>query len=649
MRRVPAATWLAGMALTLAACGAAGTLSGTDPADGQAPAIQVDPRSASLAPAASSAFAAVVTGTAETGVTWSIAEAGGGAVTTAGLYTAPAAAGTYHLVATSTADPTVSARATIVVQAATGGTETLVVVDGSGSRTAISPFVYGFNGEDASDSPPGTTWLRLGGNRWTAYNWETNWSNAGTDWNISSDTHMGDVGNGVAYAAVPAMNYAKANGMGVCPTVPIHGWVAADKAGSVAYTASGYAPSSRFLPNVAAKGSAFSASPSTSDGRVYQDELAWYLASQWTGQATPLHLSLDNEPDLWSQTHPEIQGTTTPTYTEYLTKLVASAKAVKAAAPAAVTLGGVMSGWYGFTTFNGSHEPAGNSTWEFAIKGDFTDWLLAQLSAASATAGKRLLDVLDIHYYSEAQGAGTRVTAMGGTENNTSAAIVAARVQAARSLAAGYVETSWITNPSTGSAGTGGAAIALIPRMLGKIAANYPGTKLAITEWNMGGGNHISGAVAVADALGLFGREGLYAGAYWPLTNYSTEVGARAAWRAFRSYDGAGSSFGAYSVPAVSSDLDHLAVYASTDTASGAPARMVLVLIHRPTLVGGALETTSRTVKVTLPSSLGTARAWQLSGSATPAWATLAAPSVAGGTLTMTLPTMSVTTVELTP
>ena len=646
MRRVPAATWLVGVALTLAACGATGTLSGTDPADGQSPAVQIDPRSAALAPEASATFAAAVTGTAETGVTWSIVEASGGSVTTAGRYTAPAVAGTYHLVATSTADPSVSARATIVVQAATGGSDTLVVVDGAGSRTAISPLIYGFNGTSASDSPAGTTWLRLGGNRWTAYNWETNWSNAGTDYNIQSDTHMGDTTNGVAYAAMAPMAYAKAHGMGLCPTVPIQGYVAADKAGAV--PSSSYAPSSRFLPNVPAKGSAFTSSPSLGDGRVYQDEYAAYLATQWTGQSTPLHLSLDNEPDLWSQTHPEIQGTTTPTYIEYRDKLVASATAVKAAVPGAVTLGGVMSGWYGYTTFNGSHA-AGDSNWEFASKGDFTTWLLGQMSAASSAAGRRLLDVLDIHYYSEAQGAGTRVTAMGGSENNTSAAIVAARVQAARSLAAGYVETSWITNVSTGSTGTGGAAIALIPRMLGKIAASYPGTKLAITEWNMGGGNHISGAVAVADALGLFGREGLYAGAYWPLTNYSTEVGASAAWRAFRSYDGAGANFGAYAVPVVTSDLDHVAVYASTDTASGAPAKLVLVVIHRPTLVSGALETSSRTVKITVPAALGTARAWQLAGSTTPSWAALPAPSVAGGTLTMTLPSMSVTTVELTP
>ncbi len=41
------------------------------------------------------------------------------------------------------------------------------------------------------------------------------------------------------------------------------------------------------------------------------------------------------------------------------------------------------------------------------------------------------------------------------------------------------------------------------------VAKDYPGTKLAITEYNWGGQEHINGAVAQADILGIFGREGL--------------------------------------------------------------------------------------------------------------------------------------------
>ena len=49
----------------------------------------------------------------------------------------------------------------------------------------------------------------------------------------------------------------------------------------------------------------------------------------------------------------------------------------------------------------------------------------------------------------------------------------------------------------------------LIPWLKAKIAAHYPGTKLSFSEYTFGGGHDISGGVAEADALGIFGREGL--------------------------------------------------------------------------------------------------------------------------------------------
>jgi hypothetical protein len=49
-------------------------------------------------------FTAAVTGTSETGVTWSVVEKGGGSITQDGVYTAPALPGTYTVRATSTVD-----------------------------------------------------------------------------------------------------------------------------------------------------------------------------------------------------------------------------------------------------------------------------------------------------------------------------------------------------------------------------------------------------------------------------------------------------------------------------------------------------------------------------------------------------------------
>jgi hypothetical protein len=81
------------------------------------------------------AFSATVTGAAVATVTWSVLEgAAGGAIDPTGLYTAPAAPGQYHVVATSTADPAASATFLVPVHSAclnpaAGGGATPTVID----------------------------------------------------------------------------------------------------------------------------------------------------------------------------------------------------------------------------------------------------------------------------------------------------------------------------------------------------------------------------------------------------------------------------------------------------------------------------------------------------------------------------------------
>src|SRR5512137_1912320 len=104
------ATWLA-----LAGCGGSGGGAGTGgtPPAAQGVEVRVTPASAALAAGDALAFSAQVTGTSVTTVTWSVREPGGGTVDASGLYLAPASAGTYHVVATSTAAPASSAAAEV--------------------------------------------------------------------------------------------------------------------------------------------------------------------------------------------------------------------------------------------------------------------------------------------------------------------------------------------------------------------------------------------------------------------------------------------------------------------------------------------------------------------------------------------------------
>jgi hypothetical protein len=81
-------------------------------------AVSVAPRTTSVSAGGTVAFTATVTGTSNTGVMWSVQEATGcGAVTQAGVYTAPAAAATCHVVARSQADASKSDTATVAVTA----------------------------------------------------------------------------------------------------------------------------------------------------------------------------------------------------------------------------------------------------------------------------------------------------------------------------------------------------------------------------------------------------------------------------------------------------------------------------------------------------------------------------------------------------
>jgi len=90
------------------------------PAAAPAPtvAVLVAPATASVLTGNGVQLTATVTGTTNTTVSWKVQEgSSGGAVSSTGLYAAPSAAGTYHVVATSAADTTKTATAAITVTA----------------------------------------------------------------------------------------------------------------------------------------------------------------------------------------------------------------------------------------------------------------------------------------------------------------------------------------------------------------------------------------------------------------------------------------------------------------------------------------------------------------------------------------------------
>ncbi len=94
------------------------------------PGISINPVIPSLLPGGTTTFTATVTGLTGPNagaVVWSVQEGvAGGSITPAGVYTAPATVGTYHVVAVSQADPTRQAVATVLVGTSNGSTTVTV-------------------------------------------------------------------------------------------------------------------------------------------------------------------------------------------------------------------------------------------------------------------------------------------------------------------------------------------------------------------------------------------------------------------------------------------------------------------------------------------------------------------------------------------
>lgn len=501
----------------------------------------------------------------------------------------------------------------------------------------ISPWIYGINSYPGVPNPPHFTIDRMGGNRWTAYNWENNASNAGSDFHYQSDNYLSS-------SSVPAeavrgeVASDQTAGLASIMTVQMQGYVSADEAGPVDTTqplANNLA--TRFKQVVDAKGSTFTTTPDTTDASVYMDEFLYAMDQKLPGifGASPAHptfVSLDNEPELWNTTHLEVQGPTMITSDAYITKTINLTTALKNEFPNVVILGPVDYGFQGMFKWQSELNATPNgSDW-------FVDKYLKAMKTASTTYGKPLVDAYDFHWYPEVYDSGSvRITDMSAA--TLSAADVQLIVQSTRNLWDPTYNDTGNSNPWVYNE-LGQQPIQLLNRMQAKIDAENPGMKISLTEYENGGWNHIAGTVAQADALGIFGAEGVFAANLWPPNG--TYDYALAGFRAFRGYDGATANFGDTSLQTTSSNVANVVVYASTDSTT--PGRTVFVAINR--------STSSQVTAITGQPLSGTATLYQMTATSASGQmpvhpVQVGTMAASGSTLTVTLPALSVTTIEV--
>jgi hypothetical protein len=612
-----------GLSLLLTACGG-GSPAATIPVPPSGPtvsSIAVTPTTATIG--ADVQFAAAVSGTGSysSAVTWSVAAPAGSALSAGTLsatgllitpYPAPA---TITVTATSVADPSVSGTATVTLTPPATAAGPALTVDAGNQTHPISPFIYGMSfyssgGDAAAAAAISLPVDRWGGDATSRYNYMLDVTNAASDWYFENGTDAtGQQDTSAFNAQVQADAAAGAKTLG---TVPVLGWVAKNGT-SCSYTSTTFPQQYSFDPYNSACGDGMypegvnsctsssgcqvtdpsneAALTSTAVGPAWAGAWVSYLVSKFGTAADGgvYSYDLDNEPAWWDAVHRDVHPAAS-TYDEVTNNGIATAKAVKAADPTALINGPVVDNWWNYFYSKQDMEsgwgagpcfaPWANPTDRGAHGGvPFVEYYLQQFAAYQAANSVRLLDYLDLHTYFAAtyNGSGVGLTTAGDTDEQQ------ARLNSTRVFwdptytDPNYPQPNYTTDSNyTTSCNTPLQAPQLIPMARSWVAKDYPGTKVAFSEYNWGGQESINGAVAQADILGIFGSYGLDMATLWGPPDPVTQVPGLMAYKIFRNYDGGGSKFGDVALASASVNQGKLSVYGALRSADNAVTVVVI-------------------------------------------------------------------------
>jgi Glycoside hydrolase family 44 len=536
-----------------------------------------------------------------------------------------------------------------------------VAVDPGLDRRTISPLIYGANWAGAGPLASGHyTINRRGGDATTRYNWLVDTSNRAFDYyflNISEGTGNGTSADGFVMPTLAA-------GAQVVMTMPID-QVAKSAARLAGFSVTKYGPQTGAEPGHADNGNGVCnpslnsvmcgaarccnpAGPAAPDGAnlryitgnsaadtsvpvdldAHVGNFVGHLVSRF-GAATAggvRYYNLDNEPMLWNSTHRDVHPAA-PGYDEVWTKGLAAASKIKSRDPGAEVLGPETWGWCDLwssakdaTTgdcLSGADQTAhGGLPWPA--------WYLQQscanrLPTGHPAAGKLPMDWLDVHFYPQGDGV-SGVEGDPSTEDDE--ATIEARLRSLKELYdPSWVSESWIADGSI-------KVVQLIPRLRAWRDTYCPQMKLALAEYKWGKDNTLSGALAQAEALAIFGREGLDMAMRWEAPDASSL--SEKAFLLYRDYDGAGTQVSGDSVRATSSDVDGVGSYA-VRTVDG---KLLVLLFNK--------GTASRDVTVTVNGGVtGNVALWRLDGTG------LAGAGTLGGTSTGFVATLPARTATL--
>src|SRR5580693_3900334 len=552
-------------------------------------------------------------------------------------------------------------------------------INATANLHAISPDVYGIDfywtlpaaGDPAlpaalaAGSNARATVRRWGGDSESRYQWQFDVNNLADDWFfqvLPADTSIDASKLPAGSSFNQFADQVRVTGGKAIATVPVLGWLPKARAEMCSFDVAKYGkqckqdPYAQYHPVTCGDGIVYDPAcgdPTVNDGKapanpVYvkndpsdaavltdpslQAEWIQYLITRYgpANQGGIAIWSMDNEPIWWDSTHRDIHPDPY-TYDELVSNNLKYAAMIKQADPTALVSGPVNDNWASLF-FSKKDIVAGwavGNYWQNPVDRNahggvpLMSWYLQQFANYEKQNGVRLLDYLDQHAYLapssiQLQPAGDST-------------LQALRLQSTRLFwDPTYVigNDYWIQDVDNGG---GPIAPAFIPRLKAIIQQNYPGTKLALTEYNLGGLEAINGALAQADLLGIFGREGLDAAALWG-PPASTDPGAFA-FKIYRNYDGMGGTFGETSAQATSADQTQLAVYAALRSDGNLTAMVV----------NKAGQHLSSTLSVSNFNSAATAQVWRYSPANLNAIVQQTAVPVGGGQIAAVFPANSIT------
>ncbi len=441
-----------------------------------------------------------------------------------------------------------------------------------GPTHPISPEIYGIAvpaDVGAAVAANGATVVRWGGNATSTWDPVGHFTNHASDWFFENS----DGGDAVAWMA-----QVRAAGALSAFTLPAMDWVAKDDH-SCAFSVAKYGVQQNTDPYHPDCGDGHSPDGTNIVGNDPRDHMRPWDVNEalvfMGGVATPPDVVfVGNELDIAAGTHRDVHPDAS-SYDELRDRFLRNAEAVRTVWPTARVAGpSSCCWWYYWNSAAGANDKAAHGG------ADFLPWFLDEIAQADAILGLRHLDLLDVHFYPD-----------GAFNDHTDDATRALRLRVSRDLwDPTYRDEGWIgqdqwatqTQPNRNNP-------ALIPRLRRLLNDHLPGTALGITEWNFGAEQDWSGGLAVADVLGVFGREGLDHADYW-----TTPPAGSPAEAAFQLYRLGDRPFGDTSLPVSGFDPNALGVYAAVD-ADGRKSLIVLnksatddVLLSLPGISGQA-------------------------------------------------------------